>query len=83
MVKLCFVHYRKTYRFSKENVKRITEMLIEDLLVGGHGGSKSYLLTPQAQVELTLAHFGGETLHRTLGQSHNVSRHTSRITINR
>ena len=82
MVKLCFVHYRKTYRFSKENVKRITEMLIEDLLVVGHGGP-GYLLTPQAQVELTLAHFGGKTLHRTLGQSHNVSRHTSRITINR
>ena len=75
MVKLCFVYYRKTYRFSEENVKRITEMLLEDL--------NSYLLTPQAQVELTLAHLGGKTLHRTLGQSHNVSRHTSRITINR
>ena len=78
MVKLCFVHYRKTYRFSKENVKRITEMLIEELAVYGH-----CLLTPLGQVELTLAHFGGVKLLTTLGHLHNVSRHTSRITINR
>ena len=78
MVKLCFVHYRKTYRFSKENVKRITEMLIEELVVYGRCH-----LTPLGQVELTLAHFGGVKLLTTLGHLHNVSRQTSRTTINR
>ena len=79
-VKLCFVHYRRTYRFSKENIKRITEMLMGDLEFQTGLGCP---LSPQAQVELTLAHFGGKTLHRTAGQSHNVSRVTARITINR
>ena len=37
-------------------------------------------LSPQAQVELTLAHLGGNTFQRTAGQSHNVAR-TARGTL--
>ena len=77
-VKLCFVHYRRTYRFSKENVKRIMEMLMGDLEFQTGRGCP---LSPQAQVELTLAHLGGNTFQRTAGQSHNVARTAARDTI--
>ena len=75
-----YVHYRRTHRFSKENVQRITEMLLGDLEFETRRGCP---LTPLAQVELTLTHLGGNTFQRTAGQSHNIARTAARDTINR
>ena len=74
-VKLCYVHYRRTHRFSKENVKRIMEMLLPDLEFESRRGCP---LSPLAQVELTLAHLGGNSFHRIAGQSHNIGRTAAR-----
>ena len=72
--------YKLTYRFTKENVGRLTELLWDDLT---HRNNRGCPVSPRVKVELTLCHFAGNTFYRIAGQSHNIGRTASRDIIRR
>ena len=71
---------RRHYRFSKNNVHRLCNLLQNDLEYQSSRGSP---LTPLNQICLTLAYFGGGTFQHTAGLMGGVSKACSNQTIHR
>lgn len=72
--------FRRHFRFSKQNVRRLADLLEDQL---GTDSSRGSPLSPVEQVCLTLAYYGGGTFQHTAGLMGGVSKACSHQTIHR
>jgi len=70
--------FKRTYRFSKGSVERITQILGHDLQVQNQQGLP---ISPLQQVCIALNHFGGGQFQRISGQCGGVSQFGARISL--